>query len=168
MGTTEEQEVKAFIEKFYKALGNKDMKAISRLYAHDDDVVHYGGEGKFVGWEALQSGFNVQFATRSFILTSQALSVHISGNIAWFSDDVHVKGVAGGEPIEGDARLTGVLGKRGSDWVLVQSHTSGATPVIFEPLPQDEREQVIRELLRCLEGMPVKNIRLLCHLSQAL
>jgi ketosteroid isomerase-like protein len=83
---------------------------------------------RWVGYESFENSMKKQFeSTEEGKGTSRerVITVHKSGEVAWWSELWDWKGKAQGQPfaLEG-TRLTGVLEKRNGNWVIVQLHAS--------------------------------------------
>jgi hypothetical protein len=126
----EKAKVKAVVDQFEQLWETEDMELCSRIIAHDADMVNYGTDAaeRFVGWEALKESIQQQFEAYDniqFSASAQALKVHDSGKVAWFSELADFDLVAQGQPVSlKGARITGVLEKRNGNWVFVQFHAS--------------------------------------------
>ncbi|MDH4219969.1 MAG: nuclear transport factor 2 family protein [Candidatus Aminicenantes bacterium] len=126
----EKAAVKAWIDDFVKCWETEDMELFSKIVAHDDDMVVFGTDAAehFIGWEPMKESMQKQFdSSENIQVTTRELSikVHKSGEVAWISFLMDLKGEAMGEPfnIEG-MRFTGVMEKRNGNWVIVQVHAS--------------------------------------------
>ena len=57
-------------------------------------------------------------------LDSRRLCLHVTGDTAWFADEVWWAGTAGGAPFAGCTRWSGVLRRRAAQWRFVLMHVS--------------------------------------------
>jgi ketosteroid isomerase-like protein len=122
--------VKAVIDQNLQMLVDEDMELMSKIYAHDDDMVIFGTDSAeiMVGWEAIKEVMQKQFAGSETIKVSsrdEVIKVHDSGKVAWVSLilDWVVKVEGQAVKLEG-IRATSVLEKRNDNWVFVQAHLS--------------------------------------------
>jgi ketosteroid isomerase-like protein len=129
----EKAAVKTVLDQFIQASKIEDMELFSKIMAHDDDMVNLGTDAaeRWVGWEPFKNSIEKQFASleeTDISVREQVIKVHKSGEVAWFSEFMDLKGKAQGQPyaLEG-ARFTGVLEKRNGSWLIVQIH--GSVPV---------------------------------------
>lgn len=124
----EKAAVKTVVDKFMQSLKTKDIETLSKIFAHDSDMVYIGSGDKFVGWESvreqLESGFFKTIDVEGFSIRDQVIKVHNSGEVAWFSEITAMKAKYQGQSFGIDVRWTGVLEKRAGNWVIVQSHDS--------------------------------------------
>jgi ketosteroid isomerase-like protein len=126
----EKAAVKSMTDDFVTSWETEDMELFSRIFAHDDDMVIFGTDAveHFVGWEQMKESMQNQIdAAESIQVATKDLSikVHKSGEVAWVSLLMDLKGESMGEAfsIEG-IRLTGVMENRDGNWLIVQLHAS--------------------------------------------
>lgn len=126
----EKAKVKSVVDQFKQFWETKDMRLLSRIMAHDDDMVNFGSDKPeyFVGWEAFEQAAEEMIQVLDDVriaVKDQVIKVHPTGNVAWFSQvwdwDLKVEGKS--VHSEGQ-RVTGVLEKRNGQWVFVQFHNS--------------------------------------------
>jgi ketosteroid isomerase-like protein len=122
--------VKAVVDLFPQVMATEDVDLMGQIFAHDPDMVLFGTDAaeRWVGWEAFRASVEVQFASyedTEVVTRDQVVTVHTSGEVAWFSEVMDWHLTAGGEPVllQG-LRMTGVLEKRNGAWVFVQLHVS--------------------------------------------
>ena len=126
----EKAKVKSVVHQFEQFWETQDMELLSRIMAHDADMVNYGSDAAehFVGWEALKESLERMLPSLENIkitVRNQVIKVHPSGNLAWFSQVWDWDLVIEGQPVHSAGqRLTGVLEKRNDNWVFVQFHNS--------------------------------------------
>jgi len=126
----EKAAVKALIDDFVTGWETEDSELFSKIFAHDDDMIMFGTDAAehFVGWEPMKESIQKQFdAAENIQVTIRELSikVHKSGEVAWVSFLMDLKGESMGEPfsVEG-MRITEVMEKRNGNWLIVQVHAS--------------------------------------------
>lgn len=123
-------DARAAVDQFPVALETEDVALMSRLMAHDADMVCFGTDAseRWVGWDALKASVELQFAAfenTKITVRDQVVKVGPSGDVAWFTEVMDWDLTAGGEPVKLEgARISGVLEKRDGAWVMVQFHTS--------------------------------------------
>lgn len=126
----EKMKVKSVVDQFAQAWEKEDMEMLSRIMAHDADMVNYGTDAAehFVGWEAFKQALAKMFPSLDktrITVKDQVIKVHPSGAVAWFSQvwdwDLMVEGKRMRIP---NCRFTGVLEMRNGSWVFVQFHNS--------------------------------------------
>jgi len=124
------------VTNFWRAISTQDMDSLSRVVAHDEELVVFGTDAteRWIGSSAFLSAeeqmmqaFDVEKLERK----EETLQIHQHGGVAWFSTvfDIEIS-------VDGDTaslpglRTTGVLEKRNDDWVIVQLHTS--VPITYQ------------------------------------
>lgn len=126
-------EVKVVINGMIHAIESEDMGLLSKLFAHDEDMVNFGSDAaeRWVGWDALKDSVQKQFNSfdkTKLTVRDQVVKISPLGDAAWFSETVDWDLIAEGQPTQlKGTRLTGVLEKRKGNWVIVQFH--GSVPV---------------------------------------
>lgn len=126
--------VNSVLDQWIQVAVTEDLGLFSKIMAHDPDMVSFGTDAaeRWVGYQSLENAMKKQFASteeskgRS---RERVITVHKSGEAAWWSELLDWQGKAQGQPfaLEG-ARLTGVLEKRNGNWVIVQLHASVPVP----------------------------------------
>jgi len=126
----EQAAVTAVVDLFPQVIATEDIALLGQIFAHDPDLVVFGTDAseRWVGWEAFRASVETQFAAYSdseLVTRDQVVTVHPSGEVAWTSEILDWRLMAGGEPVSLDGlRFTGVLEKRDGSWVFVQAHFS--------------------------------------------
>jgi ketosteroid isomerase-like protein len=122
--------VNSVLDQWIQVIDTENLELFSKLMAHDPDMVSFGTDAaeRWVGYESLENSMKKQFeSTEESKGTSRerVITVHKSGEVAWWSELWDWKGKAQGQPfaLEG-MRLTGVLEKRNGNWVIVHVHAS--------------------------------------------
>lgn len=124
---TTEAEVLRVMNKYIEAYQKRDKDGLLSLFAPDADQVHFGtgADEKRVGRD--QIGFQVerdwsQTEALAFNLTWHQIST--AGPVAWIAAEGLGQGQVGGQAFAFPMRMTGVLERRGDEWLLVHSHAS--------------------------------------------
>jgi len=126
----EKAKVKAVLDQNSQMLVTEDMDLLSKIYAHDDDMVILGTDAAehIIGWEAIKEVMQKQFAgseTKKVSVRDEVIKVHDSGKVAWFSGIMDWDVIADGQPVKLEGlRASAVFEKRNGNWVVVQSHLS--------------------------------------------
>jgi uncharacterized protein (TIGR02246 family) len=122
--------VESIIGQYIEALTTKDMERLASIFAHDEDLVMFDGNSpvRFVGWEAVKGRFQDHFDSFEQLEVSsrdKTVKVHASGEVAWLSCvlDANLSSRGQQGSIRG-LRVTWVLEKRDSQWLIVQAHFS--------------------------------------------
>ena len=126
----EKAAVEIVLDKYRLANENENLELAKEIWANSDDIVVFGTQNdeKLIGWDAIKSALENQFANLDNILISirdQYVKVNETGNTAWFSEILNYNYVENGKAkgFEG-LRFTGVLEKENNEWRIVQSHIS--------------------------------------------
>jgi ketosteroid isomerase-like protein len=124
------QTPEATIRALVRANVEKDMSTLSRLMAHDADIISYSvGGRKYVGWADLERDMQEEFDAASKLeIPITELKVWTKGDIAWFTMEVnYIRTVTRGTEQDRASlplRETGVLERRNGQWVLLSWHES--------------------------------------------
>jgi len=127
---TEKAKVKAVIDGFAKFWETENMNLLSKIMAHDSDMVNYGtgADEVFIGWNALKDYVQKTLpAIENTKITVRDQVIKIDNNVstAWFAEIWDWDLTFGGQQAKlPDQRFTGVLVKRDGNWVIVQFHNS--------------------------------------------
>ena len=130
-----EAEVRATLEEMAKMYSKKDVEAVMRFYAPDPDLVVFGtGKDELArGLDQLREGYERDFEqAESIAMSFDWLSVSAVGDIAWFASEISWEAQVSGEAITLPGRFTGVMEKRGGNWIILQAHFS---------LPSDDQAE---------------------------
>jgi ketosteroid isomerase-like protein len=117
-----------------RANAEKDLPAMSRLMAHDADIISYSiGGRKYVGWPDLERDIKDEFENVSSLdLRISELKVWSKGDIGWYTMELDYARIVGQGPDQQRAvlplRETGVLERRKGQWVLLSWHESFRNP----------------------------------------
>lgn len=126
----EKAKVELIIDQFAQVWETKDMELLSKIMAHDSDMVIYGTDAPehWVGWEPFKTSVAEMFTVLKNIkiaVRDRVTKIHSSGKVAWFSQVWDWDLMVEDKPVRSEGqRFTGVLEKRNDQWVLVQIHNS--------------------------------------------
>lgn len=136
----EPSDPEAAIRQMVRANAEKDLPTLSRLMAHDADIVSYSvGGRKYVGWPEFEREMREEFInTQKIEIPITELKVWTKGDLAWFTMELDYTRYVG----EGSAmkrtvlplRETGVLERRGGRWQLLSWHESFRSAQLGGPL----------------------------------
>ena len=118
------------LRRLVQANVEKDLATMSRLMAHDEDVINYSIEGrKFVGWDEFAQVMKEEFSSAKRIeIPIVFLKVWQRGDTAWFVMELdYTRYLADGQQevrMMLPLRETGVLERRNGRWILVTWHES--------------------------------------------
>ena len=114
------------VEKWSKAFTDADVDGIAKLYAPDALMIGTFGKTVLTKPEQIRKYFdgalNSDRPRTASLNSSEALVV--DDNTVVIAGFDTITGVKDGQPTRGMGRVTFVLAKRGSDWVIVHLHRS--------------------------------------------
>ncbi len=131
---SEPSDPESAIRRLVRANAEKDLSTLSRMMAHDADIISYGVAGrKYVGWSELEQGIREEF------LNAQKLEIPIKELIVWTKDTLawyameldYIRYVTDGAGLKRTVlpmRETGVLERRNDRWQLLSWHESFRSP----------------------------------------
>ena len=122
--------VTVVVDQFGELWMNEDLDLVAEIFVPGSDLMIIGTDAAEVwaGYDMFTASLREQFAAyedTEVMTRDQVVTVHPSGETAWFKEiaDWHV--TVGGERMEvNDMRVTGVLEKRDGAWMFVQMHVS--------------------------------------------
>jgi ketosteroid isomerase-like protein len=118
------------IRRLVRANAEKDLPTLSRMMAHDADIISYGVAGrKYVGWTELEEGMKEEFVnSQKLEIPIHELKVWTKGDLAWYAMELdYIRYVAEGPALKRTVlpmRETGVLERRNGIWQLLSWHES--------------------------------------------
>jgi ketosteroid isomerase-like protein len=120
-------EIESVLDKFREGYGNKDIDILLSLFDPDPNVmvIGTGEDEKRSGLAEIKIQFERDFC-QSDQLTVEFKNVSVSQqeSVCWIAADTHVYFSAQGNAMHVFLRFTGVLTKRNSQWLFVQTHFS--------------------------------------------
>jgi ketosteroid isomerase-like protein len=124
-----EQEVRSFLDKYDRAVADRDIEFLERVLPAD--YVCAGPSGKLAGREAVLRYFRRQRESpdhKRIFLAHENVKVHVAGNMAvvtndWTSQTAPIDAPAD-EAVTDRGRHTGVLEKRDGRWMVIAEHDS--------------------------------------------
>ncbi len=118
------------IRRMVRANAEKDLPTLSRLMAHDADIISYAVAGrKYIGWTELENGMREEFInSQKLEIPIHELRVWTKGDLAWYALELdYIRYVAEGSELKRTVlpmRETGVLERRNGKWQLLSWHES--------------------------------------------
>ena len=128
------------IRQMVRANAEKDLPTLSRLMAHDADIVSYSvGGRKYVGWPEFEREMREEFLnTKKIEIPITELKVWTKGDMAWFTMELdYTRYVGEGSDVKRTVlplRETGVLERRAGRWQLLSWHESFRSAQLGGPL----------------------------------
>jgi ketosteroid isomerase-like protein len=136
----EPSDPEAAIRQMVRANAGKDLPTLSRLMAHDADIVSYSvGGRKYVGWPEFEREMREEFInTQKIEIPITELKVWTKGDLAWFTMELdYTRYVGEGSAVKRTVlplRETGVLERRAGRWQLLSWHESFRSAQLGGPL----------------------------------
>ena len=127
---SEPSDPESAIRRMVRANAEKDLPTLSRLMAHDADIISYAVAGrKYVGWTELEEGMREEFVNSLRLeIPIHELKVWTKGDVAWYAMELdYIRYVADGVTVKRTVlpmRETGVLERRNGNWQLLSWHES--------------------------------------------
>ncbi|MCS6302461.1 MAG: nuclear transport factor 2 family protein [Nitrospira sp.] len=127
---SEPHDPEAAVRQMVRANAEKDLPTLSRLMAHDADIVSYSvGGRKYVGWPEFEREMREEFINAQKIeIPINELKVWTKGDLAWFTMELdYTRYVGEGAEVKRTVlplRETGVLERRAGRWQLLSWHES--------------------------------------------
>ncbi|TKB63030.1 MAG: DUF4440 domain-containing protein [Nitrospira sp.] len=137
---SEPSDPESAIRRMVRANAEKDLPTLSRLMAHDADIISYGVAGrKYVGWTELEEGMQEEFInSQKLEIPINELKVWTKGDLAWYAMELdYIRYVADGPDVKRTVlpmRETGVLERRNGHWQLLSWHESFRSAQLDGPL----------------------------------
>lgn len=137
---SEPSDPESAIRRMVRANAEKDLATLSRLMAHDADIISYAVAGrKYVGWTELEEGMREEFVNANKLeIPIHGLKVWTKGDVAWYAMELdYIRYVADGAALKRTVlpmRETGVLERRNGNWQLLSWHESFRSAQLGGPL----------------------------------
>lgn len=121
-------EIKDTAEAFYRAVTNKNLRAIEATWAHTPYAAVAGRSGEIrQGWDNVLGYWEQRFRQLGEIKVVAKLQhpvVHAVGDVAWLSGTEIRTVTHGAEVRREELRMTAVLERKDTDWHIVSYHAS--------------------------------------------
>jgi ketosteroid isomerase-like protein len=121
-------EVKETAADFYRAVSNKNLKAIDGIWAHERYSAVAGRSGVIrQGWDNVRGYWEERFRQLGDVRVDAKLRgsiCHAVGDVAWLSGTEIRTVTRGDEKRHEELRMTAVLERKGAGWQIVLYHAS--------------------------------------------
>lgn len=150
---SEPSDPESAIRQMVRANAEKDMPTLSRLMAHDADIVSYTvGGRKYVGWPDFEREMRDEFTnTQKIEIPITELKVWTKGDLAWFTMELdYIRYVGEGSAVKRTVlplRETGILERRAGRWQLLSWHESFRSAQLGGPLASASQTAVSQKLV---------------------
>lgn len=123
---TDEQDVLAVNQAFYRAFEKKDSEAMSAVWSKGSgSICIHPGRKALRGWEAISDSWEMIFrATKYLEIDTDRISIEISGNIAYVVLIENVLQIGGGQKLKAQSMATNIFELMGGKWYLIHHHGS--------------------------------------------
>ena len=123
---TDEQEVLAVNQAFYRAFEKKDSSGMSAVWSKGTgSLCIHPGRKVLQGWEAIRDSWEMIFrATKYLEIDTDIISTEITGNIAYVVLIENVLQISGGQRIKAQSIATNIFELMGGKWYLIHHHGS--------------------------------------------
>lgn len=121
-------EIKDTVESFYRAISNKNLRAIDETWAQVPYASVAGRSGHLrQGWPQVRGYWELRFhqlGSTKVVVRLKGPVVHAVGDIAWVSG-TEIRTVTEGDLVRREElRMTAVFERRGTHWQIVSYHAS--------------------------------------------
>lgn len=123
-------EIRSVLERFFRALDTGNLALMKKLLPDEKKMIHIGtdkGE-TWKGYDELVEATEEQFENLEYYraeIRDLTVNTSQSKDIAWYFHLLNAEIKSGEKNYSWEgARFTGVLEKRGGDWVMMQTHVS--------------------------------------------
>lgn len=121
-------EIKDTAESFYRAVSNKNMKAIDSVWVHAPYAAVAGRSGQIrQGWDQVRAYWETRFHQLGDTRVNARLRnmvCHAIGDVAWLSG-TEIRTITDPEGVRTESlRMTCVLERQGMGWQIVSYHVS--------------------------------------------
>lgn len=143
---SEPSDPESAVRRLIRANAEKDLPTLSRMMAHDADIISYGVAGrKYVGWPELEQGMKEEFLNAQKLdIPIKELRVWTKGDFAWYAMELdYIRYVTDGTGLKKTVlpmRETGVLERRDGRWQLLSWHESFRSAQLSAPLSSPSTE----------------------------
>lgn len=138
-------ELRPHIEKVLAAWSSLDTAKVAPYYAKEADLMFFDvSPFQYKGWAAYEEGFRKTSAEwqSASITVGPEFKATRHGNLAWAVYTFNFSGtLKNGTKMDGPARATEILEKRGNDWVIVHEHVSMPMPEAPPPAAPAEKKK---------------------------
>jgi ketosteroid isomerase-like protein len=120
-------EIENVLKEYARAYAHKDLNAMMKIMAHDEDLIFVGtGEDEWVqGPKQLEEGFKRDLSQIDSIKVNFGdIPVSSSGNVAWTATLMTMYVQIEDEILSLEGRLSAVFEKRIDSWLIVHLHFS--------------------------------------------
>lgn len=134
---TEENQIAAANEAFYRAFESLDLGKMEKVWANDNDIqcIHPGW-GALRGWEAVMASWQRIFRNTEeirFVLTEARIRVRDS--LAWVTAYENITSRIGEESVSAIVLATNIYEKRPAGWLMIHHHGSTVLQMPAVPDP---------------------------------
>lgn len=134
--TSEEQEIAAANESFYRAFESLDIKNMEKVWARQDSIqCGHPGWRMLRGWQTVMESWRRIFENTPairFVLTD--VSIEVRGDLAWVTLYENLNSSVEGQNINATILTTNIFEKGAGGWRMIHHHGSS----VSQPPPDEE------------------------------
>lgn len=124
------------LDKLSIAMNGETSDSLAAIMAHDEDIVCFYLQGRFVGWDALKTAHEARAMKSDSMLVetrNQIIKLSDDAMTAWFSQEMilRMKTASGVDVDLINIYTSGGMERRDGRWLIVQFHAS-ERPHTFE------------------------------------
>lgn len=123
---TNEQEVLAANEAFYRAFEKKDIEAMTAVWSQGTgSLCIHPGRNVLRGWKVIRNSWEVIFKNTNYIeIETEIIATEVRSNIAYVVLVENVLQVSGGRRVQAQSMATNMFELLAQKWYLVHHHGS--------------------------------------------
>lgn len=123
---SDEQEILAVNQAFYRAFEKKDLEAMSAVWSKGtSSLCIHPGRKALRGWEEIRDSWEMIFrATKYLEIDTDPISTEVNGNIAYVVLIENVLQISGNQKIKAQSMATNIFEQMGGKWYLIHHHGS--------------------------------------------
>ena len=123
--SAQDAEIHGFLDSFVKSLADRDLEKIGACYSQQPGLVVYWNSQELQGWEAVQTHWQKALGELGGAKwTLSDAEIHVFGRFAWVTAKYHRECPEQAKSPGEDGRVTFVLEKKRSQWLILHEHVS--------------------------------------------
>lgn len=121
-----EQDVLAVNQAFYRAFEKKDIEAMSAVWSKGTATLCiHPGRDAIKGWESIRASWQQIFRVTQYLeIETAIISTEVNGDVGYIILSEKVLQISGGQRIQAQSMATNIFVKMANQWYLVHHHGS--------------------------------------------
>ncbi|MGE5657334.1 MAG: nuclear transport factor 2 family protein [Actinomycetota bacterium] len=121
-----EQDVLAVNQAFYRAFEKKDIEAMSAVWSKGTATLCiHPGRDAIKGWESIRASWQQIFRVTQYLeIETAIISTEVNGDVSYIILSEKVLQISGGQRIQAQSMATNIFVKMANQWYLVHHHGS--------------------------------------------